>query len=156
MTQASCFDLSTPSATSTDCELAFPVDHAVDLSEENTMALACVADTVITLTDETQLDDFMRSCIRSQANKLPLLVLSGGSNVLLPAALNAVVLLPKMRGIHVTAQTDGFVDIEVMAGESWHDLVVHTVNQGWYGLENLALIPGLTGRARLASFRCSA
>ena len=147
MTQASCFDLSTPSATSTDCELALPVDHAVDLSEENTMALACVANTVITLTDETQLDDFMRSCIRSQENKLPMLVLSGGSNVLLPAALKAVVLLPKMRGIQVTAQTDGFVDIEVMAGENWHDLVVHTVNQGWYGLENLALIPGLTGAA---------
>jgi UDP-N-acetylmuramate dehydrogenase len=111
------------------------------------MALACVADSVVTLTNEAQLDDFMATYAEDVKHQLSLFVLSGGSNVLLPAALNAVVLQPKMRGIHLTAQTDSYVDIEVMAGENWHGLVVHTVNQGWYGLENLALIPGLTGAA---------
>ncbi|WP_238039104.1 UDP-N-acetylmuramate dehydrogenase [Psychrobacter sp. Ps6] len=111
------------------------------------MALACIADSVVTLTNEAQLDNFMATYAEDVEHQLSLFVLSGGSNVLLPAALNAVVLQPKMRGIHLTAQTDGYVDIEVMAGENWHDLVVHTVNQGWYGLENLALIPGLTGAA---------
>lgn len=118
----------------------------VDLSHGNTMALACTADSVVTLTDEAQLDVFMTSYAKTDLD-LPLFVLSGGSNVLLPTALKAIVLQPKMRGITIVAQTDKYVDIDVMAGENWHDLVVHTINQGWYGLENLALIPGLTGAA---------
>lgn len=118
-----------------------------DLSHSNTMALVCDADTVVTLTDETQLDGFMASYIADSKASKPLFVLSGGSNLLLPAQLNVIILRPQMRGISLTAQTDNHVDIEVMAGENWHDLVVHTVTQGWYGLENLALIPGLTGAA---------
>ena len=121
--------------------------QATDLSYSNTMALACMADAVVSLTNETQLDEFMADYEQDTQHRPPLFVLSGGSNVLLPAKLNATVLRPQMRGIKVIAQTDSYVDIEVMAGENWHDLVVYTVNQGWYGLENLALIPGLTGAA---------
>ncbi len=36
-------------------------DYLHDLSHANTMALACVADTVVTLADEAQLDSFMAS-----------------------------------------------------------------------------------------------
>ncbi|WP_327193418.1 MULTISPECIES: UDP-N-acetylmuramate dehydrogenase [unclassified Psychrobacter] len=111
------------------------------------MALACVADSVVMLADEAQLDSFMASYQKTAEHNRPLFVLSGGSNVLLPAQLNAIVLRPQMRGITVKAQTETHVDIEVMAGENWHDLVIYTVEQGWYGLENLALIPGLTGAA---------
>ncbi len=150
MTQASRLDHSTQSTISSDVSNVSAtaiVNDSIDLSRDNTMALACIADSVVTLENEAQLDDFMAAYVEDTADKLPLFVLSGGSNVLLPAALKAIVLQPKMRGIHLTEQTDDYVDIEVMAGENWHDLVVHTVNQGWYGLENLALIPGLTGAA---------
>ncbi|MGB5877061.1 MAG: FAD-binding protein, partial [Psychrobacter nivimaris] len=150
MTQASRLDHSTQSTISSDVSnvsATAVVNDSIDLSHDNTMALACVADSVVTLENEAQLDDFMAAYIEDTADKLPLFVLSGGSNVLLPADLKAIVLQPKMRGIHLTNQTDDYVDIEVMAGENWHDLVVHTVSQGWYGLENLALIPGLTGAA---------
>lgn len=121
-------------------------ESSVDLSHSNTMALACAAGSVVELTDESQLDVFMAS-YKDIISQKSLFVLSGGSNVLLPAQLDAIVLQPKMRGITLVAQTDEYVDIEVMAGENWHDLVVYTVSQGWYGLENLALIPGLTGAA---------
>lgn len=117
-----------------------------DLSQANTMALACMADTVVALDNEQQLDDFMAH-YSDDNGQPPLFVLSGGSNVLLPAELQATVLLPQMRGVHLIAQTNDYVDIEVMAGENWHELVLYTVCQGWYGLENLALIPGLTGAA---------
>ncbi|MGM8899751.1 UDP-N-acetylmuramate dehydrogenase [Psychrobacter sp. 1Y4] len=147
MTQVARLDLNAQTTTVNDSSANLLVSNSVDLSHSSTMALACVADSVVTLTNEAQLDDFMANHAEDVEHQLSLFVLSGGSNVLLPAALNAVVLQPKMRGIHLTAQTDGYVDIEVMAGENWHDLVVHTVNQGWYGLENLALIPGLTGAA---------
>nr|WP_317198850.1 UDP-N-acetylmuramate dehydrogenase [uncultured Psychrobacter sp.] len=113
-----------------------------DLSHANTMALSCVAKSVVTVTDEAQLDSFM-----STVDSASVFVLSGGSNVLVPASLNVTVLRPLMHGIRVIEQTDDHIDIEVMAGENWHELVVYTVARGWYGLENLALIPGLTGAA---------
>lgn len=116
-----------------------------DLSHTNTMALSCVVDTAVILDDEAQLDNFMAQYLAN--DNLPLFVLSGGSNVLLPARLKAIVLRPLMRGIQITGQTEDYVDVEVMAGENWHDLVLDTVAKGWFGLENLALIPGLTGAA---------
>ena len=122
-------------------------DDLVDLSHSNTMALACIAYSVVIFKDEAQIDEFMADYEQGTQQRPPLFVLSGGSNVLLPAQLHAIVLQPQMRGINMTAQTANHVDIEVMAGENWHDLVVHTVARGWYGLENLALIPGLTGAA---------
>ena len=143
MTSAVRFDTSAQHTISTDLHSA----KSVDLSHGNTMALACVADSVVTLTDEAQLDSFMTDYASNSEHKPSLFVLSGGSNVLLPAQLKATVLLPQMRGITMMTQTNSYVDIEVMAGENWHDLVVYTVDQGWYGLENLALIPGLTGAA---------
>ena len=125
----------------------FAYESSYDLSHTNTMALACTAHFVVRLTDEAQLDTVMASELVTDTNSPPLFVLSGGSNVLLPAQLNATVLQPLMRGITITNQTEDKIDIEVMAGENWHDLVVYTVDQGWFGLENLALIPGLTGAA---------
>lgn len=147
MTSALRHDSNAQPTTSTNLAVNVPQAKSVDLSHSNTMALACVADVVVTLTDEAQLDAFMAGYGKDAELTKPLFVLSGGSNVLLPANLNAIVLRPQMRGIIMTAQTDRYVDIEVMAGENWHDLVMYTVAQGWYGLENLALIPGLTGAA---------
>lgn len=37
--------------------------------------------------------------------------------------------------------------IEVGAGEPWHDVVIWALEQGFAGLENLALIPGTAGAA---------
>lgn len=147
MTSASRLNLSPHHATAIDSSASASQRYSVDLSHSNTMALACIADSVVTVTDEAQLDAFMANYDVEAEHNQPIFVLSGGSNVLLPAHLKATVLCPIMCGIHLTAQTDAYVDIEVMAGENWHDLVTYTVAQGWYGLENLALIPGLTGAA---------
>ena len=147
MTSALRHDSNAQPTTSTNLVVNVPQAKSVDLSHANTMALACMADVVVTLTDEAQLDAFMAGYGKDAELTKPLFVLSGGSNVLLPAHLDAIVLRPQMHGITMTAQTDSHVDIEVMAGENWHDLVMYTVAQGWYGLENLALIPGLTGAA---------
>lgn len=107
-----------------------------DLSQHNTMALSCIADTAIVLHDQSILPTL------PQASHF---VLSGGSNVLLPSHLQTTVLMPKFRGIRVISQNDKALILHVNAGENWHDLVTHCVHQGWYGLENLALIPGLVG-----------
>lgn len=122
---------------------SYLLQSPADLSALNTMALACQAEQVITLSDEAQLEQILNAKQQHE----PLFVLSGGSNVLLPPTLTATVLRPLLRGITVLDDRDDSIHIEVMAGENWHDLVLYTVNNGWYGLENLALIPGLTGAA---------
>lgn len=140
MTQALRFD---DSARSPAQSLSKMTASANDLSALNTMALSCQADQVLTLTSEAELEAFFKAF----DDQKPLFVLSGGSNVLLPNTLDAIVLRPLMMGITTQKQSVDRVEIEVMAGENWHDLVQFTVNQGWFGLENLALIPGLTGAA---------
>ncbi len=115
-------------------------DH--DLSKSNTMSLQCTADVAIPIDDITQISPAIAF---AQEKNLPLLVLSGGSNVLLPKRLHAVVLLPKIMGITVVQENDDDVLISVGAGENWHEFIQTCLSKGWYGLENLALIPGLVG-----------
>lgn len=118
------------------------IHHQYDLSHANTMALTSVATTALVLTDET---DIVPAITYLKNNDLSPFVLSGGSNVILPSQVSACVLLPKFTGITVLSETDKMVTIAVQAGEHWHTFVRTCLDKGWYGLENLALIPGLVG-----------
>lgn len=77
----------------------------------------------------------------------PPFVLSGGSNLLLTGPLEALVLFINIRGKKVVKQNNREVVIRAMAGENWHELVLWTLEKGFGGLENLALIPGKAGTA---------
>jgi UDP-N-acetylmuramate dehydrogenase len=76
-----------------------------------------------------------------------LLVIGGGSNLLLTGDLDALVLRMASRGIRLLSDEGERVVIEAEAGEPWHPFVQHTLAQGWAGLENLSLIPGTVGAA---------
>ena len=52
-----------------------------------------------------------------------------------------------INGISVIAETDTDVYLTIGAGENWHQLVLWCVQRGYYGIENLALIPGTAGAA---------
>ncbi|GAB3472405.1 UDP-N-acetylmuramate dehydrogenase [Azotobacter salinestris] len=78
---------------------------------------------------------------------LPLLVLGGGSNLLLTRDVEALVLRMASRGVRVLADDGEQVLIEAEAGEPWHPFVQHTLALGLAGLENLSLIPGTVGAA---------
>lgn len=77
----------------------------------------------------------------------PPFILSGGSNVLLTGPLDARVLYMDTRGKEILEEDHERVLLKVMGGENWHELVMWTLEQGYGGLENLALIPGKTGTA---------
>ncbi|GJG93342.1 UDP-N-acetylmuramate dehydrogenase [Cupriavidus pauculus] len=77
---------------------------------------------------------------------LPVVVLGGGSNVVLTGDLDACVLLMEIPG-HDIAEDDENWLVTAGAGENWHGVVSRTVAEGMPGLENLALIPGTAGAA---------
>lgn len=75
----------------------------------------------------------------------PLLVLGGGSNILFTHDRNGWVLKNKIPGIEKINEDENHVYVAVGAGENWHKLVLHSIENNWAGLENLSLIPGNTG-----------
>jgi UDP-N-acetylmuramate dehydrogenase len=74
-----------------------------------------------------------------------ILVLGGGSNMLLTKDVDGMVIKISMKGIEITKEDDNHVWVKAMAGEVWHDLVLWTIEKGYGGLENLSLIPGCVG-----------
>ena len=77
--------------------------------------------------------------------ELPLMVLGGGSNVLMHRDWAGRMLHMNIRGVQKIADDGDAVEAVVGAGESWHAWVMHALDVGWNGLENLALIPGSVG-----------
>ncbi len=74
-----------------------------------------------------------------------LLVLGGGSNlVVADAGVDATVVQVATRGVSAKVR-DGLVQLEVMAGEAWDELVEHCVREGWSGIEAMSGIPGRVG-----------
>lgn len=80
-------------------------------------------------------------------SKINMLCLGEGSNILLIDSFSGLILKNEIKGIEVLKETDQSVHLKVGAGENWHGLVLHCVNQGWGGIENLSLIPGTVGAA---------
>lgn len=90
--------------------------------------------------------DLLAALADPRAQDLPLVVLGGGSNVVLTQDLDALVLLMEIPG-YAVASADAAHLVTAGAGENWHALVCRTIADGLPGLENLALIPGTAGAA---------
>lgn len=122
----------------------------VAINHLNTMAVPCVAEYFYEATTEAQLVCAVKT---AQRHNLPICVLSGGSNVLCPDFIGGLVLMPRIPGVHILPKTEAVshcaneITLTVNAGENWHELVVWCLAQGFFGLENLALIPGYVGAA---------
>ena len=116
---------------------------AADLSAMNTLGLACQAARVTHLSDLSQLPALSQMARHAG----PVLVLGGGSNLVLPAQLQRLVVSVQFKGIDLVEQRPDSWIIDVGAGENWHDFVATAIRWGWDGLENLALIPGTVGAA---------
>ncbi len=91
--------------------------------------------------------DVREALAYASAQGLPLLVIGGGSNLLLTQDISALVLRMASTGIRVLHDDGEHVVVEAEAGEAWHPFVLWTLEQGFCGLENLSLIPGTVGAA---------
>lgn len=73
------------------------------------------------------------------------LILGGGSNILFTGDFDGLVLKNEIKGIRKVKEDDAYVYLRAGAGENWHRFVLHCIENGWAGVENLSLIPGCTG-----------
>ena len=75
------------------------------------------------------------------------LILGGGSNVLFAGDVEGSVILNRVTGRKIIADSEEQVLVEACGGENWHQLVLWCLEQRLFGIENLSLIPGLAGAA---------
>ena len=76
---------------------------------------------------------------------LPVRALGSGSNVILKRYLDGLIIHVGLLGRSVVDETADDVVVRIGAGENWHETVLWAHENGYYGLENLALIPGSVG-----------
>lgn len=115
-----------------------------DLQALNTLAVPSRAARYARVTNDARLQQALGF---AQESKLPVLVLGGGSNVVLPQRFAGLVVHVAIKGIDVVAEDEEHVWIQAGAGEVWQDLVEYSLQKNCFGLENLSLIPGTVGAA---------
>ena len=117
-------------------------DTTQDLTGLNTLGLVSHAAHYFRLDSEQQLPAITQW---QQRAGVPIYVLGGGSNLILREHLSRPVLHNALKGIRLVEETSDAFIVEAAGGEVWHDFVGACIGNGWYGLENLALIPGTVG-----------
>ena len=95
----------------------------------------------------TNVDEVKFAISRAKEEGMTFVALGAGSNIIPAAHVDKFVCLMRMQGIEVVSETTTDVVLRIAAGENWHELVLYTIAHGWFGLENLSLIPGLVGAA---------
>src|SRR5690606_27207180 len=116
----------------------------VSLKAFNTFGIDVRARLFAEACDERQ----VREALAAAAERdWPMLVIGGGSNLLLTGDVEALVLRMASRGIRILHDDGQRVLVEAQAGEPWHPFVCWSLGQGLGGLENLSLIPGTVGAA---------
>jgi UDP-N-acetylmuramate dehydrogenase len=98
------------------------------------------------LTVATETDQVVATVRNATADGRPLLVLAGGSNVVIgDGGFDGTVVLLRTRGVRVVEEHGDSVVVRVAAGEPWDDFVAYAVEQGLSGIECLSGIPGSAG-----------
>ena len=117
------------------------IQHNIALKNYNTMGLAVFAKYFYSFTDNAQLIDLLK-----EIKKYPqTYFLGGGSNTVFLHDFDGLVVHLATRGIEYKKTENNQVLVTAQAGENWHNFVQYTVQQGWFGLENLSLIYGTVG-----------
>jgi UDP-N-acetylmuramate dehydrogenase len=116
------------------------------LKRYNTFGIDVTARYFSSFTSLDELTELLEHNPSSRADStLSTLILGGGSNILFTRDFNGLVLKNEMQGIEAINEDDRYAYVRAGGGVNWHRLVVHCINKGLGGIENLSLIPGNTG-----------
>ena len=122
---------------------AYRVRHDVSLRGRNTFGVEARAARLIEVDEAVSLP----AIAAKEWGASPPMVLGGGSNLLFAGNPADTVLVLSANNIDVAAEHGETVVVRADAGVQWHALVMSTLQHGYRGLENLALIPGTVGAA---------
>lgn len=109
------------------------------LKERHTFGMDVMADRLIEFANEDELKSALTGAVK------PLLFMGGGSNLLFLNNYSGTVLHSVIDNINIVAEDDNSVSVRVGSGVVWDDFVAYCVEKGWWGVENLSLIPGEVG-----------
>lgn len=109
------------------------------LKERHTFGMDVKADRLIEFANEDELKSALTGAVK------PLLFMGGGSNLLFLNNYSGTVLHSVIDNINIVAEDDNSVSVRVGSGVVWDDFVAYCVEKGWWGVENLSLIPGEVG-----------
>lgn len=111
------------------------------LKNYNTFGIDCKADQFIKLTTLEEVTSFVTNYDVNE----PTLIIGGGSNILLLNDFKGLVIHVATKGMNKVEETKTEIILECSSGEVWEDVVSYCVENNYYGIENLTLIPGTIG-----------
>jgi len=114
------------------------------LKEYNTFGIDATAHQMVRYGSEAELIDFLYR-YHQEKSRLPLLHIGGGSNLLFLSDFPGIILFSEIKDITILSEDEETVSVNVGAGVTHDDFVQYAIMKGWYGLENLSLIPGQVG-----------
>lgn len=114
------------------------------LHKLNTFGINCFAKYFVKI---ESVEDLLTLHKKDIFKKEKRLILGGGSNILLTKDFDGLVIQNNIKGWEIKKENENFIELEIGAGENWHQMVTTCVNNGWGGIENLSLIPGNAGTA---------
>jgi UDP-N-acetylmuramate dehydrogenase len=118
------------------------IEKNVALQALNSFGIVAKAHQLVRIRHE---DDVRAVLAEHDVQQNPPFILGEGCNIVLTGDVKPLTLKVEIMGRRLLRETDKHWIVEVGAGENWHDTVRWTLEQGWPGLENLALIPGSVG-----------
>lgn len=120
------------------------IEKNYNLKKLNTLAIDSVAKYFSVIKSK---EDLLSAISYAKENKLKIVILGGGSNVLLLAKIDALVLKNEIKGMSVIKETKTKAIISAYSGDTWSSFVSYAVTNKLYGIENLFLIYGTVGAA---------
>ena len=120
------------------------INQNISLKPYSTFYLEAKARFFTQLTNDDQIDEILEFI---KQKNLPVHILGEGSNTLFTKDYPGLISKISTKGKQIIKDTTDFVLVTFQAGESWPDIVTWAVNNGFSGIENLALIPGTIGAA---------
>ena len=118
------------------------VERNVPLQPHNSFGIVAKARALVRVRAAADVQQLLAD---AEWGPIPKFVLGGGSNIVLTGDVKPLVLKVEVPGRRVLDDGPRATVLEAGAGENWHEFVDWTLEQGFGGLENLALIPGTVG-----------
>lgn len=114
----------------------------IALAGLTTLQVGGPAPEVVDAVTEAELIDAVARC---DAEGVPVLILGGGSNVLIgDDGFDGIVVRTLVRGVSIIEEADHAI-VTAGCGEPWDDVVRLAVEREWSGIDALSGIPGLVG-----------